>query len=108
MAIVDAADVVRANLQTILGGDPSIKIVGEASDRRDALDLTARVSLHMVLIDIRMLRLDGLETTKALTARRPGTGHRADDLRVQRCGRSCTSTALAFRSRGWAESPLSP
>ena len=69
VAIVDDDALVRAGLRMILGGDPSIEIVGEASDGRDALDLIARVSPHVVLMDIRMPRLDGLEATKAMTAR---------------------------------------
>jgi len=69
VAIVDDDALVRAGLRMILGGDSSIEIVGEASDGRDALDLIARVTPHVVLMDIRMPRLDGLETTKTLTER---------------------------------------
>lgn len=69
VAIVDDDALVRAGLRMILGGDPSIEILGEAADGREALDLIARVSPHVVLMDIRMPRLDGLETTRLLTAR---------------------------------------
>ncbi|WP_120337391.1 response regulator [Cryobacterium soli] len=69
VAIVDDDALVRAGLRMILGGDPSIEIVGEAADGREALDLIARVGPHVVLMDIRMPRLDGLETTRSLTAR---------------------------------------
>ncbi|WP_104162334.1 response regulator transcription factor [Cryobacterium sp. N22] len=69
VVIVDDDALVRAGLRMILGGDPAIEIVGEAADGLDALDLIARVSPTVVLMDIRMPRLDGLETTKALTAR---------------------------------------
>lgn len=69
VAIVDDDALVRAGLRMILGGDPSIEIVGEAADGRGALDLIARVNPHVVLMDIRMPRLDGLETTRSLTAR---------------------------------------
>jgi DNA-binding NarL/FixJ family response regulator len=69
VAIVDDDALVRAGLRMILGGDPSIEIVGEAADGREALDLIARVSPHVVLMDIRMPRLDGLETTRSLTTR---------------------------------------
>ncbi|PXA67136.1 response regulator [Cryobacterium arcticum] len=72
VAIVDDDALVRAGLRMILGGDPSIEIVGEAADGREALDLIARVSPHVVLMDIRMPRLDGLETTQTLTARGDG------------------------------------
>ena len=69
VAIVDDDALVRAGLRMILGGDPSIEIVGEAADGREALDLITRVGPHVVLMDIRMPRLDGLETTRSLTAR---------------------------------------
>ena len=69
VAIVDDDALVRAGLRMILGGDSSIDIVGEASNGLDALDMITRVTPHVVLMDIRMPRLDGLETTKALTAR---------------------------------------
>ncbi|POH69881.1 MULTISPECIES: response regulator transcription factor [Cryobacterium] len=69
VVIVDDDALVRAGLRMILGGDPSIEIVGEAADGLAALDLIARVGPHVVLMDIRMPRLDGLETTRALAAR---------------------------------------
>ena len=69
VVIVDDDALVRAGLRMILGGDPAIEIVGEAADGLDALDLIAQVRPTVVLMDIRMPRLDGLETTKSLTAR---------------------------------------
>lgn len=69
LAIVDDDALVRAGLRMILGGDAAITIVGEAADGREALDMIATARPHVVLMDIRMPRLDGLQTTKALTAR---------------------------------------
>ena len=69
LLIVDDDALVRAGLRMILGGTPTISIVGEAGDGHEALDLIATARPHVVLMDIRMPRLDGLETTKALTAR---------------------------------------
>jgi len=69
LAIVDDDALVRAGLRMILGGDAAITIVGEAADGREALDMIAAAAPHVVLMDIRMPRLDGLQTTKALTAR---------------------------------------
>ena len=69
LAIVDDDALVRAGLRMILGGDAAITIVGEAADGREALDMIATAAPHVVLMDIRMPRLDGLQTTKALTAR---------------------------------------
>lgn len=69
LAIVDDDALVRAGLRMILGGDAAITIVGEAADGREALDMIATAAPHVVLMDIRMPRLDGLHATKALTAR---------------------------------------
>jgi len=69
LAIVDDDALVRAGLRMILGGDAAITIVGEAADGREALAMIATARPHVVLMDIRMPRLDGLQTTKALTAR---------------------------------------
>ena len=69
LLIVDDDALVRAGLRMILGGTPTISIVGEAGDGHEALDAIATARPHVVLMDIRMPRLDGLETVKALAAR---------------------------------------
>jgi DNA-binding NarL/FixJ family response regulator len=66
VVIVDDDALVRAGLAMILRGDPSIDIVGEAADGQAGIDLVARVSPDVVLMDIRMPRLDGLEATARL------------------------------------------
>jgi DNA-binding NarL/FixJ family response regulator len=69
VALVDDDPLVRAGLRMILGGSTEIEIVGEASDGHEALDLVAREAPDVVLMDIRMPRLDGLAATQALRAR---------------------------------------
>ncbi|TFD54086.1 response regulator transcription factor [Cryobacterium frigoriphilum] len=66
VALIDDDALVRAGLRMILGGDPTIEIVGEANDGRAALELIGRESPDVVLMDIRMPRMDGLAATKAL------------------------------------------
>ncbi|PFG39682.1 LuxR family two component transcriptional regulator [Georgenia soli] len=73
VAIVDDDALVRAGLRMILGGDPGIVVVGEAGDGHDGLDLVDRERPDVVLMDIRMPRLDGLVATRRLGERGAST-----------------------------------
>ncbi len=66
VVIVDDDALVRAGLAMILRGDPAIEIVGEAGDGEAGVELAARASPDVVLMDIRMPRLDGLGATARL------------------------------------------
>ncbi len=69
MLLVDDDPLVRSGLKMMLGGDPSITIVGEAAD---GSEVTAAVDAHrpdVVLMDIRMPEVDGLTATRRLRAR---------------------------------------
>jgi len=69
VAIVDDDALVRAGLRMILGGDPGIDVVGEAADGHEGLALVERERPDVVLMDIRMPRLDGLAAARRLTER---------------------------------------
>ena len=69
MLLVDDDPMVRTGLAMILGGDPRLEVVGEAVDGLDALDAVARWEPDVVLMDIRMPRLDGLGATEQLLGR---------------------------------------
>ncbi|MFB9961352.1 response regulator transcription factor [Sinosporangium siamense] len=60
---------VRVGLATVLGGAADIRVVAEAGDGSQALAMVARHTPHVVLMDIRMPRMDGLSATEALRAR---------------------------------------
>ncbi|QKE83643.1 response regulator transcription factor [Arthrobacter sp. NEB 688] len=68
VALVDDDPLVRAGLTMILGGDPALEVVGEASDGADAADLVRRTRPDVVLMDIRMPRRDGIAATGDLLA----------------------------------------
>jgi DNA-binding NarL/FixJ family response regulator len=64
--LADDQALVRSGFQMILASQPDIEVVGEAEDGRQAIDLTNRLAPHVVLMDVRMPVLDGLEATRRL------------------------------------------
>jgi DNA-binding NarL/FixJ family response regulator len=66
--IADDQALVRAGFRAILEAQPGIAVVGEAIDGRDAVDLARRRRPNVVLMDIRMPDLDGLEATQRIVA----------------------------------------
>jgi DNA-binding NarL/FixJ family response regulator len=64
--LVDDQPLLRTGFRMILEAEPDITVVGEAQDGRAALDAAARTSPDVVLMDIRMPRLDGVEATRRL------------------------------------------
>ncbi|MGD7732237.1 response regulator [Propionibacteriaceae bacterium G57] len=69
VVLVDDDPLVRAGLKLILGGSPQIEVLGEAADGADAAALVDEFAPDVVLMDIRMPRLDGLAATEALLKR---------------------------------------
>lgn len=73
LLIVDDHPVVRAGLRGMLSGQPDFEVVGEAADGAEAVDLTRRVRPDVVLMDLRMPKMDGVTAIEQIKAKHPDT-----------------------------------
>jgi DNA-binding NarL/FixJ family response regulator len=71
--LADDQALVRAGFRMILEAQDDIDVVGEAGDGAEAVTLASAQRPDVVLMDIRMPRLDGIEATRKLAAASPGT-----------------------------------
>lgn len=105
VVVVDDDSLVRSGLGLLLGTDPGIVVVGEAGDGIEAQHVVERERPDVVLMDIRMPRLDGLAATASILAAHPGlaililTTFDADDDVLR---------ALAAGARGFLLKDASP
>jgi len=73
VVVADDQTVVREGLVTLLGTMPGIEVVGSAADGEGAVALVADLAPEVVLMDLRMPRVDGVEATKRIHAEHPET-----------------------------------
>jgi DNA-binding NarL/FixJ family response regulator len=71
--LVDDHALVRHTLALLLRQEPDVEVVGEAANGLHGLDLTRQLRPDVVLMDIRMPELDGIQATRAIHATFPDT-----------------------------------
>jgi len=69
--LVDDYAPVRAGLAEILGHEPQMDIVGQAADGRTAVELARRLHPDVVIMDVRMPLMNGIEATRLIAEEHP-------------------------------------
>ena len=73
LLIADDHALVRSGLRTMLRREPGIEIVGEAENGREAVELCRSLVPNIVLMDVRMPEMNGLEATRVIKLECPET-----------------------------------
>jgi DNA-binding NarL/FixJ family response regulator len=97
--LVDDKALVRAGLRMVIDSQPDMTVIGEAEDGREALEQLAVSTADVVLMDVRMPRLDGVEATRVLLERDGAAGPRVIVLTTFDLDEDSRLAALSERER---------
>jgi DNA-binding NarL/FixJ family response regulator len=71
--LADDHTIVRKGLRSLLDGERDMDVIGEAGDGREAIELVAQLKPHIIVMDIGMPVLNGLEATRRIIKKHPET-----------------------------------
>lgn len=73
LLLVDDQQLIRLGMRMVLEAQPGLEVVGEAADGAEAIAAVARLEPDVVLMDVRMPGVDGIQATRAIVAANPAS-----------------------------------
>ena len=74
VAIIDDQELIRAGLRALVDASPDAEVVAEGACGTDAIELADSTPIDVMLMDIRMPGMDGIEATRAISEQHEATG----------------------------------
>jgi len=95
--LADDQDIIRTGLTIILNHQPDLEVIGQAADGIEAVDMARQLHPDVILMDIKMPRLNGIQATRRSCRTAPDADHYPHHLRHRTIG-----SLTAFAPGPWA------